>query len=106
MQTVTLFTLLYRQCANQYGWQKLAECDLREIKSSLDDANVKQRMLLRSDQQAAFDFCECNNAECLPEICNEFCTMFMQARISLVGSQISEQQLVDLTRHLCNWLFM
>lgn len=44
---VIMFVLLYRDCMNQYGWQKLAEAELREIKLPLDDKNVAKRVLTK-----------------------------------------------------------
>ncbi len=58
----------------------MAEADLRETKQPLDEVHIKQRMLLRRDMQNIFEFTSCNNAECLPEICNEFITVFMAGR--------------------------
>lgn len=90
---------------NQYGWQKVAESDLRETKQPLDSGNIQQRMLLRRDMQNIFEYCTCNNAECMPEICNEFITIYMPNKKGSAQT-IDQSQLVDLTRHMCNWLFM
>ena len=49
IKTMIHFVILYRDCLNQYGWQKIAEADLRETKQPMDDANIQQRMLLRKD---------------------------------------------------------
>ncbi len=43
-----------------------------------------------------------NNAECVPEICNEFVTIFLPRR----KDTMEIAKAVDLTRHMCNWLFM
>jgi hypothetical protein len=80
IKTVLHYIIMYRDCLNQYGWQKVAEADLRETKQPLDEANIQQRMLLRKDMQNMFEYCTCNNAECIPEICNEFVTMYMPSR--------------------------
>ena len=40
MRVVLHFVLLYRECLNRYGWQKVAEADLRETKQPLDEATV------------------------------------------------------------------
>ena len=63
MKTMIHFIILYRDCINQYGWQKIAEADLRETKQPMDDANIQQRMLLRKEIQNAFEYCTCNNSE-------------------------------------------
>jgi len=48
------------------------------------------------------DYAVINSAEHAPEICNEFVTIFMQDRRALT---IEKNQMIDLTRNLCNWLF-
>ena len=58
----------------------MAEADCRDRKESLDDLNVQRRMQLRQDLQAKFDFSLCQNAECLPEICNEFVSIYMPSK--------------------------
>ena len=40
IKTVLQFVLLYRDCLNKYGWQKVAEADLRETKQTLDESNI------------------------------------------------------------------
>jgi hypothetical protein len=59
-------------------------------------------MLLRKDLQNAFEFSAVSNAECVPEICNEFVTIFLPRR----KETFEVTKAVDLTRHMCNWLFM
>ncbi len=34
------FVLLYRDCLNQYGWQKLAESEVRECRMQPDEQNI------------------------------------------------------------------
>ena len=34
------FVLLYRECLNQYGWQKLAEAEVRECRLQPDEHNI------------------------------------------------------------------
>ena len=50
------------------------------------------------------EFCVINNAEVAPEICNEFITIFLDARKETVG--IDRIDAVDYTRHFCHWLFI
>lgn len=37
---VCLFVILYRECLNQYGWQKLAEAEVRETRLPTDESNI------------------------------------------------------------------
>ena len=46
-----------------------------------------------------------NNSEVIPEVCNEFVTVFMEARKN-IPSTLSRQDNVDLTRHICHWMFI
>ena len=54
---------------------------------------------LRSDSE----YTSVNNAEFAPEIANEFVTVFFEEHI--VG-QLTRSDVIDLTQHLCNWLFL
>jgi hypothetical protein len=74
------FTILYRDCLNKYGWQKLAEAECRETKVPLVDANIQARLLHHRDSMEYYEYCYINNAEVIPEICNEFVTIYMEAR--------------------------
>ncbi len=40
MANVLKFVLLYRECLNLYGFQKVAEADLRELKQPLDEVHI------------------------------------------------------------------
>ena len=102
--SVLQFVLLYRDCLNQYGWQKIAESDLRELKQPMDDSNIQKRMLLRQDMQKVQEFSACQNAECLPEISNEFIGVYLPQRQG--ANTLEQQTYVDLTRNLCFWLFV
>ena len=50
------------------------------------------------------EFCQVNNSELLPEICNEFVTIYLNDKLTVAGFERSEG--IDLTRHLCHWLFI
>ena len=104
-KTVLMFTLLYRDCMNQYGWQKLAEAECRELKMPLDDKHISKRVMLKQELIEKIEFCSINNAEVVPEVCNEFVTMYMEARKAR-PSNIDRTELIDLTRHMCHWMFV
>ena len=38
------FILLYRECLNEYGWQKKAEAECREAKQTLEEKNITARI--------------------------------------------------------------
>lgn len=45
-----------------------------------------------------------NNCEYGPEICNEFVTVYLDDEINNPG-RLARSEIIDLTQHLCNWLF-
>jgi len=47
---------------------------------SLEDKNIQARLLQHTDMMEKNEFCVINNAEVAPEICNEFITIYMEAR--------------------------
>ena len=71
------FTLLYRECLNSYGWTKLAESECRETKQALDEKGISDRLAVHKPEMDLYEFCEINNAEVAPEICNEFITIYL-----------------------------
>lgn len=72
------FVLLYRDCLNDYGWQKKAEAECREAKQTLEEKNITARLATYRDAMSMHEFCAVNNAEVGPEICNEFVTTFLE----------------------------
>jgi hypothetical protein len=50
------------------------------------------------------EFCVINNAEVLPEVCNEFITIYLDTKKDACGMQ--KEDAIDYTRHLCHWLFI
>ncbi len=65
---VLAYTILFRECLNELGWQKKIESENINI---AEDPELRERM----DKE---QFCLTNNAEHAPEICNEFVTVFME----------------------------
>lgn len=47
------------------------------------------------------DFCTANSAEYMPEICNEFVTIFLEQR----EEYIDRGDAIDLTMNFCSWLY-
>ena len=49
-------------------------------------------------------YCAVNNAEFAPEVCNEFVTIYLdEATANKV--KLPRTELIDLTQHVCHWLF-
>lgn len=103
---VVHFALLYRDCMNTYGYQKLAEAQCREAKIPLDDANINARIEANKVVSENHEFTEINNAELGPEICNEFVTVFTAQLKEEEKGNLDRNETIDLTRHLCHWLFI
>ena len=45
-----------------------------------------------------------NNCEYAPEVCNEFVTIYLDEPNRNQG-RIKKSEIIDLTQHLCHWLF-
>lgn len=98
------FVLLYRDCFNQFGWLKKAEADCREARVTLEEKNVQARVDSYKDFINTYEFCIINNGELLPEICNEFVTIYLNDKKEIAGFDRAEA--IDYVRHFCHWLFI
>lgn len=47
------------------------------------------------------DYCLINNGDMLPEVCNEFVTIFIEQH----KCKIDRGDAIDLTRNFCFWLY-
>jgi hypothetical protein len=89
---ITKFVILFRECIN-----KIRDADvLREIEiernrnpGNISDINYEE-------------FSSKNNAESVPDICNEFITDFMENN-DYFGLDTNE--LIEIIQHLCNWIY-
>ncbi|CDW77355.1 UNKNOWN [Stylonychia lemnae] len=97
------FIMLYRECLNENGWQKLAESQCREAKQTLEERNITARMATFKDVMYIHEFCSINNSEVAPEICNEFVTTFLEMR---KDCGLEKLEAIDYTRNFCHWLFI
>ena len=67
-KTVLSVIILFRECLNEYGWGKKIESEGLKLES--DEA---LKALIREKE-----YCQVNNAEHAPEICNDFLTVCME----------------------------
>ena len=102
-KTILKFLLLYRDCLNEYGWQKRAEAECREAKQTLEEKNITARIATYRDLMSTHEFCAINNAEVAPEICNEYVTTFLD---KTKDTGLDKLDCIDYTRNLCHWLFI
>jgi len=92
-----VFITLYRKSMNEQGW---------DIRSSVSGKNAEAREMKN-------EFCEVNNGEYAPDVCNEFITETMpkylqtidQRNFKVIGQTTENtRNAVFLTQYLCNWL--
>ena len=94
-QELVFFALMYRRALNLFGW------------------TTKANLTGRAEGDESGEYCELNNGELMPEICNEFinCYLieFMQdydiSKFKVIGPTLDQlRNAVFLTQHFCNWL--
>ena len=101
--TVLKFIILYRDCLNFYGWRKRAEGELRELKEHLEEIRINARIESFRPQREKFEYTEVNNGEFVPEICNEFVTVYYDEKQLML--KLNLQSAIDLTLNFCHWLY-
>ncbi len=74
------FIIMFRQCINKF-----------KKESSFNPPDPKNY------------FTQNNNAETIPDLCNDFFTDFLEPK-DYYGMEVME--LIDVIQHLCNWLFI
>ncbi|CAI2376399.1 unnamed protein product [Moneuplotes crassus] len=98
------FIIIYRECANKLG-PKLADSDDIDKSSVKNETTESSDKFERSDKceidYSQIDFCTVNNAEKIPEMCNELITVFMEDH----SFGIDRADAIDMTRNLCSWLY-
>jgi hypothetical protein len=98
---------MFAECLDLYGWHKRAEFECREFYGQFDyEKKLKDKLdyfqHLCTNQQTTF--CQLNNCEFAPEVCNEFVTVYLEDPGRNKG-KVQKQEIIDLTQHLCHWLF-
>lgn len=90
---VLAYVIFFRECLNEYGWGKKIESEGIKLENNPEMKN----------DVANKQFCMVNNGEHAPEICNEFVTVYMEYKKSIID--IAKHDQIDLTINLCHWLF-
>lgn len=104
--------MYFRECLNEYGWIKKMNYDEEAFAADIDKNETLKYCIENKE------FCVHNNAETAPEICNEFVTVYMEAKgrqWQFVKQQLPEcglqlpdldrGEVIDLTMNICHWLF-
>ena len=100
------FVLMYNDCVNLYGWQKRAEFKCKKFRGDMDfDKKVNAFFEKSKKTRAHTTYCEVNNAEFMPDLCNEFVTIYLDEADKNLG-KLSRNVLMDFTNHFCHWLFI
>eukprot|EP00826_Nyctotherus_ovalis_P024028 TRINITY_DN1852_c0_g1_i11.p2 TRINITY_DN1852_c0_g1~~TRINITY_DN1852_c0_g1_i11.p2 ORF type:complete len:208 (+),score=80.15 TRINITY_DN1852_c0_g1_i11:423-1046(+) len=86
-RTVIIFCLLYRECLNHLSDR------LEQEKKNLPESVVMQ--------EEGEEYCLRNNAEQMPDVCNDFMGRFL----SEWRDAVSAEEMRELTFHFCNWVF-
>ena len=99
------FVLMFRDCLNIYGWQKKAESECKEFYGKSEyNSRLQERLNSYEDVRNQYDFTAINNAEFAPEIANELVTVYIDEQIN-GRTRLDRNEVIDLTQHLCHWLF-
>lgn len=98
--------LLYRECLNKYGWEKLFEEDCKDEESKLFKKNlpvIEVCMEHSTQQQIKMkeDYSVVNNADRLPEVANEFILIFIKDH----DLGISQDEIISIIMNMCDWLY-
>lgn len=89
------YMIWYRECANRFGWSKLDKEG--QAKGGNEDTNETE-----DEKEHPIDFWEVNNAEHIPDLWNEFITVFLEE----YSFGIERADAIDMTRNFCNWLYV
>lgn len=86
-KTAIIFCLLYRECLNQLSDR------LEQEKKDLPETVVMH--------EAGEEYTLRNNAEQVPDVCNDFVGRFLNEW----GDTVSAEEMRELTFHFCSWVF-
>jgi len=82
---ITKFVVLFRECINKIKYEN-------SINNNNNGFGIND----------AEEFSVNNNADTVPDICNEFITDFMESH-DYFG--LDTMELIEIIQHLCNWLY-
>lgn len=89
---------------NVHGWMKRAENEVKDyINDSLYDQMLRQKIAEYEPLKSQYEYTMINTAEYAPEIANELVTIYFDEHIQ---GHLKRDEVIDLTQHLCNWLFV
>lgn len=95
--------LAYRQCLNRYGWQKLFEEEedsKHNQESSCAQVGGSTEWTRRRQRKMREEYARVNRAEKLPEVANEFVTLFAKEHELGVG----ETEVIEIVMNMCEWM--
>lgn len=86
-ELIVKFVFLFREYLNIFGW---------DFKKSLFEYGLNDNYKLNGE------FCHTNNCEDVPELVNDFISVFLQLDPSFTNSNLRE--MTDICQNFCNWL--
>lgn len=92
---VLRFVFLFRECVNDNG-EKLIE-ERKNLPAFLFPKN-------NVTYNPTKDYCCDNNAEQVPDMCNEFLLNYLERRENQV--EMTRTELIELTQNMCYWMFI
>ena len=94
---IVQFILMFTDCLNIYGWQKRAENECKEFYGQFDyERKLRDRLNSFDQMRATTTYCQVNNCEFAPEICNEFVTIYLDEPQRNAG-KLGRSEIIDLT---------
>ena len=91
--SVVKFTILYRECLNEYGWLKMMEAK-EGVEEEKNEGATKKVEVLRKE------YCTINNCEFVPELANELVLVFLPGHTC----GLSTIECINLVVNFCEWL--
>jgi len=86
-ELIVKFVFLFREYLNIFGW---------DFKKSLFEYGLNDNYKLNGE------YCQKNNCEDVPELVNDFISVFLQLDPSFTNSNLRE--MTDICQNFCNWL--
>ena len=116
------YVICYREFANKTGWEKKKQSELKSspydnesTKDDEDKENFDKKSTTESastydikgdtkedNSNSMLEYWAINNAEHIPEMWNEFITVFLDE----FNFGIERADAIDMTRNFCNWLYV
>jgi hypothetical protein len=100
------FTLMFHDALNQYGWQRRAQYECRELYGYPEyEAKLQEKLEALQAWAASKLYSSVNNCEFVPEIANDFVMDYLEKEGNN-KAELPRESLINFTQHLCHYLFV